>query len=98
MRLGGQTLTHYDLGGFRTGVQQKRGFNPCKSVRNLEAYSEVWGMNPACTAISTLQVAIGQQWFSVLRSILGFYAAVWDPRPDLARPARSVRIPYIWWW
>ena len=55
-------------------------------------------MTPTCIPVVKYQAAVGGQWLSTLLVIAGCYAAVMDPRPDLAIPARSIRFPYAWWW
>jgi hypothetical protein len=44
------------------------------------------------------QAAVAKQWLSTLLLIAGCYATALDPRPDLALPARSIGMPYVWWW
>ncbi len=44
------------------------------------------------------QIAVGNYCLTAFASILALYASVLDPRPDLAVPARRVRLPYAWWW
>ena len=55
-------------------------------------------MSRTCIPLVKYQVAVGGQWLSTLLVIAGSYAAVMDPRPDLATPARSIKLPYTWWW
>lgn len=43
--------------------------------------------------------AAGRQWLKCLIRLSHCYAALLDPRPDLAVPARRIRTPYaVWWW
>ena len=42
--------------------------------------------------------ATSQEWMQCAIVIVGCYASVMDPRPDLAIPARSIKVPYFWWW
>jgi hypothetical protein len=44
------------------------------------------------------QAALGEAWFFTLFQRATLYAALLDPRPDLAVPARSVKLPFLWWW
>ena len=39
-----------------------------------------------------------QQWMQCAISVAECYTSLIDPRPDLARPARTVKLPYFWWW
>jgi hypothetical protein len=55
-------------------------------------------MSPTCIPLVKYQAAISQRLLSALLVIAGSYAALMDPRPDLAIPARSIKFPYIWWW
>lgn len=55
-------------------------------------------MNAPCLPLLAWQMAIGKYAFAALASMLAWYAVVLDPRPDLAVPARRVRLPYAWWW
>jgi len=55
-------------------------------------------MSPTCILVVNYQAAVGQRWLSTLLAVAGSYAAVMDPRPDLAIPARNIEFPYIWWW
>jgi hypothetical protein len=57
-----------------------------------------WVMSPTCIPVVNFQTALGRQWLSTLLVAAGSYAAVMDPRPDLAIPARSIKFPYLWWW
>ena len=45
-----------------------------------------------------VNAALGRQWVRLTVDAIEWYAALIDPRPDLAVPARQVKIPYIWWW
>ena len=55
-------------------------------------------MSSSCVSILTAPVAIGRDVFTVLATGIRWYGAICDPRPDLAMPARRVRLPYAWWW
>lgn len=44
------------------------------------------------------QSAVVRQWLRALSAAADLYAAILDPRPDLAIPARRVRGGYRWWW
>ena len=44
------------------------------------------------------QIAIGRCYLSALSSMLAWSTFVLDPRPDLAIPARRLRLAYAWWW
>jgi len=55
-------------------------------------------MSSSCVPILTLPAAISRNVFIVLATGIRWYAAICDPRPDLAQPARRVRLPYAWWW
>lgn len=44
------------------------------------------------------QIAVGRYYLAALASMLVWYGVVLDPRPDLAVPARRVRLAYAWWW
>ncbi|MBL8660207.1 MAG: hypothetical protein JNM75_10685 [Rhodospirillales bacterium] len=44
------------------------------------------------------QAALTNQCVKALLAAVEFYAGLLDPRPDLAVPARSVKVPYVWWW
>jgi hypothetical protein len=45
-----------------------------------------------------LPATVGQHWVKLACRTTHWYAALLDPRPDLAVPARSVRTPYVFWW
>lgn len=55
-------------------------------------------MNAPCFPMLALQMTVGKYWLAALASVLVWYGVVLDPRPDLAVPARRVRLPYAWWW
>jgi hypothetical protein len=44
------------------------------------------------------QAALVNQCLKALLATMHYYAGLLDPRPDLAVPARSVKLPYAWWW
>lgn len=41
---------------------------------------------------------VAQEWATLVLQTAGWYSAVFDPRPDLSKPAREVTVPYAWWW
>lgn len=41
---------------------------------------------------------MAEQWLNTACSVTKWYLGLFDPRPDLSIPARSVRVLYIWWW
>lgn len=41
---------------------------------------------------------IAEQWLSAACSVTEWYLGLFDPRPDLSIPARSVTLLYKWWW
>lgn len=41
---------------------------------------------------------MAEQWLSTACSVAKWYLGLFDPRPDLSMPARSVKFPYTWWW
>lgn len=55
-------------------------------------------MNAPCLPMLAWQWAVGKYVFAAFASMLVWYGVVLDPRPDLAVPARRVRLPYAWWW
>lgn len=55
-------------------------------------------MNPRCADALDYPTTIACQFVRMVLTAVGTYAAVIDPRPDLAIPARSARILYAWWW
>jgi hypothetical protein len=55
-------------------------------------------MNRSYHAVVNFQMALLQQWIDCGFAISKCYTALWDPRPDLAMPARRVELPYRWWW
>ncbi|HYN38534.1 MAG TPA: hypothetical protein VES39_04725 [Rhodospirillales bacterium] len=55
-------------------------------------------MTATCLPVLTSQAAIGRSCLALLTSTLGWYGSLLDPRPDLAVPARRVRLIYGWWW
>jgi hypothetical protein len=55
-------------------------------------------MSPNCASVVSYPCIVAQQLLSTLVSSAGWYSAVFDPRPDLSVPARSVKLPYAWWW
>jgi hypothetical protein len=42
--------------------------------------------------------SLTREWMVALVGVASAYAAVLDPRPDLATPARAIRTPLGWWW
>jgi hypothetical protein len=55
-------------------------------------------MSPTCIPLVKYQTALGEGWFSMLFKVVTIYTALLDPRPDLAVPARRVKLPFMWWW
>lgn len=55
-------------------------------------------MNAPCLPMLAWQLAAHKYLLAALASVLVWYGVVLDPRPDLAVPARRVRLPYAWWW
>lgn len=49
-------------------------------------------------AVVGYQTALVNQCMKYFAATIAFYTGVFDPRPDLAVPARSVKTPYAWWW
>ena len=49
-------------------------------------------------AVATAQAVVVSQCVKSYLATVNLYAGLLDPRPDLAIPARSVRVPYAWWW
>lgn len=49
-------------------------------------------------SLLTYQHALVRQWLQLSLSFANWYAAVLDPRPDLAVPARKAKALYAWWW
>jgi hypothetical protein len=49
-------------------------------------------------ALVGYQAAIAGQYVKVVLAAVHAYTGLLDPRPDLAVPARSVKVPYAWWW
>jgi hypothetical protein len=43
-------------------------------------------------------VVMTQHWLKTAIHISCCFSALFDPRPDLALPARSRRSAYAWWW
>lgn len=41
---------------------------------------------------------MAEQWLSAACSVTEWYVGLFDPRPDLSIPARSVTLLYKWWW
>lgn len=56
------------------------------------------GMLGPYGALVGYQSAVVSQYMKVLLAAAHAYAGLLDPRPDLALPARSVKVPYAWWW
>ncbi len=44
-----------------------------------------------------LQLAVGRHWMATVLAVVDAYAALLDPRPDLAVPPRTADRPH-WWW
>jgi hypothetical protein len=44
------------------------------------------------------QATFVRQWMTFAFAVTDMYLSLLDPRPDLAVRARSVRVPYSWWW
>jgi hypothetical protein len=44
------------------------------------------------------QRALVRQWIRLSLTVAYWYAALLDPRPDLAVPARKTKVWYAWWW
>jgi len=55
-------------------------------------------MSPNCVPVVSYPTDVAQKCLTAFLSSAGWYTAVLDPRPDLAVPARSLRLPYVWWW
>lgn len=55
-------------------------------------------MNATCIPLVRYSVAVVEGWLSTAFAVAGLYLALLDPRPDLAVPARGVKLPYLWWW
>jgi hypothetical protein len=55
-------------------------------------------MCPTCIPLVRYQAVFGEQLVSTFLTIAKSYAALMDPRPDLAVPARSIKLPFMWWW
>jgi hypothetical protein len=55
-------------------------------------------MSPTCMPLVKYQAALGEAWFFTLFKGATLCAALLDPRPDLAVPARSVKLSFLWWW
>ena len=55
-------------------------------------------MPGSCIPILALQGAVSRDWLTVVAAAIRWYVALCDPRPDLATPARRIRLPYAWWW
>jgi hypothetical protein len=49
-------------------------------------------------ALVGYQAAIVSQYMKTVLAAAHAYAGLFDPRPDLGVPARSVKVPYVWWW
>ena len=45
-----------------------------------------------------VQCAVTKRWLETVNSVLNVYVGLFDPRPDLAKPARHVGWGYRWWW
>jgi hypothetical protein len=45
-----------------------------------------------------LQAALMGQCVGVMLAVASSYTGILDPRPDLAKRARSGRSVYAWWW
>ena len=58
----------------------------------------MWGDERGVHSLVKYQAALGEAWFFMLFEVATLCAALLDPRPDLGVPARSVRLPFIWWW
>jgi hypothetical protein len=55
-------------------------------------------MSRNCGALLGYQGAAIVHWVEAVASVAKAYAGLLDPRPDLSVPARTVRLPYKWWW
>lgn len=55
-------------------------------------------MNVDSREPANLAGTMAEQWLSTACSMTEWYLGLLDPRPDLARPARSARLFYAWWW
>lgn len=42
--------------------------------------------------------SLGRHYLRLLACLTDWCGTVFDPRPDLAIPARRVRLAYFWWW
>lgn len=48
--------------------------------------------------VARWQMDLARHWLGAVASVCSEFAAVMDPRPDLAVPARTVMKSYGWWW
>ena len=55
-------------------------------------------MHLTCSLIAGFHGEVAQRWMTMLLCSAGWFAAAFDPRPDLSVPARVIRLPYSWWW
>lgn len=55
-------------------------------------------MHPICNPLDRYQADVSEQWVSTLLTMAKAYVPLLDPRPDLAVPARALKLPYLWWW
>lgn len=44
------------------------------------------------------QAALGILWVETAVAVTVAFCSVLDPRPDLSARARTVNVPYFWWW
>lgn len=49
-------------------------------------------------AVTGYQTALANQCMKYIAAAVTLYTGLFDPRPDLAVPARAVQNPYAWWW
>ena len=49
-------------------------------------------------ALLGYQASLAQQWVAMTVAVTHAYVGLFDPRPDLSVPARSIKRPYGWWW
>jgi hypothetical protein len=77
---------------------QKRVVCAVSSVLQAFACVEVPAMTVRPFPLFAYQSAVGRSCLELMATTVGSYGSLLDPRPDLAVPARRIRLAYAWWW
>lgn len=55
-------------------------------------------MTAKCISLVSCVTVVAHRWVESVVYVAEIYTTLFDPRPDLAIPARSTKLPYAWWW